>query len=413
MSLWQWLALDMKRLFRGRALVLATLITPLIGLMIFSAIVAPMLVSGEKLIIPYAICNEDDSEPVRQFVRLLTNAESLKEIAAAYPVNDLKTGYELLEAGRVSVLVHVPADLYARISAMDDTTVNIIANEAHGLERSMIRVIVESMLSVVGQSRNVLQRFGGAAEEAGANEQAVAALIEVQMTEGIGEYMHRRAALSQGGALSPVGEYFPLQYYLSALFAIFAALSMLPSLYLSSCDLCGPVAKRGLLASKSAAAKYFAGRLFSGAALILLSLALLIPTGALLEGLDTILGQEGDTAWLALAPALILISLCFSALALVLGSLITRPRLALWCGFFAVLAMAALSGALVAEGALPGLLAQIGRWTPLKPTMNLLANALFSLDPARYANDMLRLALMLAVFALAGLRLVMRRGAAA
>ncbi len=413
MSLWRWTALDLKRLFQGRGLILATLITPLIGLMIFASVVAPMLVSGEKLSIPYAICNEDGSEPVRQFVRLLTNAESLRELGTAYPVNDLQTGYELLESGRVSVLIHIPADFFAKISAGGDPAAYIIASQAHGFERSMVRMTVDGMLGVVGQAQNLLQRFGGAAKDAGANEAAVAALINAQMSDGIEEYMHRRAALSEGGALSPFGEYFPLQYYLSALFSVFAALAMLPSLYLSSSDLSGPVVKRGLLASKYAVAGYFCSRLLSGGALILLSLALLIPTGAIIQGLDTILGRDSVSDWAALAPALVLISFCFSAMSLLLGALIKRPRLALWCGFFAILAMAALSGALVAEGALPGLLAEIGRWTPLKIAMNLLAGGLFSLDPGRYANDMLRLAIVSIVFALTGLMIVYRKGAAA
>ncbi len=412
MSLWQWIALDLKRLLRGRALLLATLVTPLVGLMVFASVVTPMLLADDKLRIPYAICNEDGSEPVRQFVRLLTNSESLKDIAEAYPVKDLQAGYELLESGNVSALVHIPADFYSTISEGGDPAAYIIAAESHGFEQSMIRITVDSLLCIVGQSQNLLQSFAGAAEAAGADEAAVTELIGEQMRGGIEEYMHRRAALSQGGTVSPIGEYFPVQYYLSALFSIFAALSMLPSLFLSASDLNGPVVRRGLLASKSAAAKYYCARQLSGAVLILLSLALLIPTGAVLKGLDTLLGQDSIIAWQALVPALVLIALCFSALALLLGSLITKPRLALWCGFFIVLVMAALSGALVAEGALPGLLAEIGRWTPLKPAMSLLANSLFSLDPGRYANDMLRLSIMFVIFALAGLKLVFRKGAA-
>ncbi len=412
MSLWRWIALDLKRLFRGRALILATLITPLVGLMVFASVVAPMLLEEKRIIIPYAICNEDSSEPVRQFVRLLTNAESLKSLTAVYPVKDMQTGYELLASGNVSLLVHVPADFYTDISTGGNPAMYIIASEAHSFEQSIVRITVDSLLSIVGQSQNVLQRFAGEAIDAGADEAAANDWIGGQMSGGIEEYMHRRAALSQGGILSAYSEYFPVQYYLCALFSIFAALAMLPALYLSSADMGGPVVKRGLLASRPAASKYYLGRLISGAALILLALALLIPIGAVTEEADALLANMADTVWLALAPALILTALSFSALALFLGALINRPRLALWCGFFIVLTMAALSGALVAEGALPALLAEIGRWTPLKSAMSLLANSLFSLDSARYAQDTLRLAAMFIALALAGYKLVLRKGAA-
>ena len=90
--------------------------------------------------------------------------------------------------------------------------------------------------------------------------------------------------------------------------------------------------------------------------------------------------------------------------------MIKQPRLALWCGFLVILLMAALSGALVAEGKLPRLLAEAGRWTPLKPAMSLIANVLFSLDMSRFVQDMLRLLLMLVLCLGGGFGLVYCRG---
>jgi len=412
MRLRQWIVLDMRRLFRSRKLVAATLLTPLVGLLVFSSVVAPMLLTGNNLRVPYAICNEDKSESVRQFVSMMTNSESLRDLAAAYPVDDLEIGYELLQAGRVGVLVHIPDGFYETMSAGQDPVVQLIAYPAHSFEQTMVRITLDGSLRAVGQSENILQLLGKTAVEAGADEADIAALLEAEFNNGIDQYLHRRATLGAGGTVSPMGELFPLEYYLSALFSLFAALAMLPTLYLSASDLNGPVCRRGLLAAPAAARRFYVARLLSGAALILLTLLLLLPASLAIQGMGVYWGLQGsEWGFLALAGALLLISLGFSALSLLLATLSRRPRLALWCGFFLILLMAALSGALVAEGKLPQLLAEAGRFTPLKPSMNLIAGTLFNLEPARYGHDMLRLLLMLALFIAAGLPLVHRRGA--
>ncbi|HHX59067.1 MAG TPA: ABC transporter permease, partial [Candidatus Moranbacteria bacterium] len=331
MRLRQWIALDMRRLFRSRQLIAATLFTPLLGLLVFASIVAPLLLTGSDLRVPYAICNEDKSEPVRQFVSLMTNSESLRELAAAYPVEDVETGYELLGAGRVGVLVHIPADFYQTMSAGQDPVVRLIAYPAHSFEQTMVRITLDGSLRAVGQSENILQLLGQTAMEAGADEGSITALLEAELRSSIKQYMHRRAVLGEGGTISPIGERFPLEYYLSALFSLFAAFAMLPALYLSASDLGGPVCRRGLLTQPVAARRFYFARLLSGAALILLTLLLLLPASLTIQGMDVYWGRQGGgLVFLALAGALPLISLSFSALSLLLATLSKRPNLALW-----------------------------------------------------------------------------------
>jgi hypothetical protein len=413
MRLRQWIALDTRRLFRGRKLIAATVLMPLLGILVFASVVVPLLLNAEDIRVPYAICNEDKSEPVRQFVSLMTNSESLRELAAAYPVEDAETGYELLRTGRVGVLVHIPADFYQTMSAGQDPALRLVAYPVHSFEQTMVRITLEGSLQSVGQSENILQLLGQAAVEAGADEVSVSTLLEAELRGGIEQYMQRRAALGEGGTISPIGERFPLEYYLSAFFSLFAAFAMLPSLYLSAADLNGPVCRRGLLASPAAARRYYLARLLSGAALILLTLLLLLPTGLMVLGTGVYWGKHGGgSVILALAGALPLVSLSYSALSLLLAALCKKPLPALWIGFFLILVMAAISGALVAEGKLPEFLAEAGRFTPMKPAMNLIAGSLFNLEPARYGRDMLRLLLMTSLCAAAGLPLVSRKGGA-
>ncbi|NCB30565.1 MAG: ABC transporter permease [Clostridia bacterium] len=413
MSLRSFIYLDIKRLFNSGRTALFALLAPLLGLLVFGSVVAPMLAGSPEMVIPYAVCNEDGSEAVTLFINLISRSESLRDLSAMYPVADLETGYRLLESGQVLVLVHIPQDFYQRITRGEDAQVELTAYPAHTFEQTMIFLTLDGALSAVGQSQNLMHMVGEAARRAGAGEEESETLVNEGLDYAIRQYMERRTALGKGGALSPTGDYLPLEYYISAIFALFAAMAMMPALRLTAADCGGPLLRRGLLASRSQVRRYCLGRLLSGALLIFLTLAILLPICGLFRSMGSVLYWGRDhTAWgwVALLVALPVISLTFSALALAIGGAAGEPRLGLWCGFYAVLLMAALSGALLAEGRLPAILAEIGHWTPLKPAMRIIAGTLFSFDAGRYAQDMLRLCIMLA--ALLGISdlLIARRG---
>lgn len=410
MSLFDLLFPDIKRLLgHGRAGLLA-LLAPLAALLVFAAVIVPLLAGSGSLAAPYAICNEDQSRPVALFINLLANSESLRDISRAYPVDSMETGFELLAQGKVSVVVHVGEDFYQRLLAGEDAQVDLYAYPSHAFEQTMISLTLNNALAAVGQSQNLLEMTGEAAVKAGACPADGARLVADGLDQAIRRHMERRAVLSQQGALSPTGDYLPVEYYLAALFSLSAALAMLPSLHLTAYDLQGPLCRRGALAGKGAC-RFFAARLISGGALINLTLLLLLPAAGLIRELGVYWGRGSGLGWAALLLALPLISLTLSALGICLGALARQPRLGLWCGFYAVLLMAALSGALLAEGALPPIMSGLGRWTPLKPAMSIIANTLFAFNPARYWQDISRLLLLLLAYAAAGGFLYSRKGA--
>ena len=83
MRLLQWLSVDLKRLFHGRGLILATLLMPIVGMLMFSSVLAPMLAIQTDLRIPYAICNMDKSKQGQRLVSMVMNSESLRETSKA------------------------------------------------------------------------------------------------------------------------------------------------------------------------------------------------------------------------------------------------------------------------------------------------------------------------------------------
>ncbi|NLF80138.1 MAG: ABC transporter permease [Clostridia bacterium] len=404
------LILDIKRLLgHGKAGVLA-LVAPLAALLVFAAIIVPLLAGSGSLAAPYAICNEDQSEPVELFINLLANSESLRDISTAYPVDDIMAGFDLLEQGKVSVVVHIGEDFYQRLLKGENAQVSLYAYPSHAFEQTMISLTLNHALAAVGQSQNLLEMTGQAAVAAGVAPAESARLVADGLDQAIRRHMERRSVLSRQGALSPTGDYLPVEYYLAALFSLGAALAMLPSLHLTAFDLQGPLCRRGALAGRRGR-RFLIARLVSGGLLINLTLLLLLPAAVFIHELGVYWGRGVGLGWLALLLALPLISLTLSALGLCLGSLAKQPRLSLWYGFYAVLLMAVLSGALLSEGMLPPLISELGRWTPLKPSMSIIANTLFAFDPARYLRDISRLLLLLFVYCLAGGFLYSRKGA--
>ncbi len=407
----QWLWLDLKRLFRHKGSIVATLIIPIISLAIFGAVAVPLLRSSGDLSIPYAVCDEDGSDAVKQFIQLMTNSQALKELATAYPVTDLETAQSLLDSGQVSLIVHIPGGFYASVEAGQKAVVELIAYPEHRFEQTMVSLTLNGALKAVGQSQNLLQQVGTAAVDAGVANEAVAVMLDTGLNNGIDRYMQRQTVLGKSGAVSPMGEYLPVEYYLAALFTFFCALAALPVLHLTTSDLNGPLVLRGLLSSPRTARQYYLARLTSGGTFIFLTLLLLLPFSALISGLGVYWGHiKGGAVALALLLGIMLASLCFSALALLLGSMIKQPPLALWCGFYGVLLMTFLSGGFINESRMEPLLVKLSYFTPFKPTMNVIANTLFTLNIESYWQNIGRLGLMLVIFGSCGWLLTRKKG---
>ena len=225
----------------------------------------------------------------------------------------------------------------------------------------------------------------------------------------INQYMNRREVLGEGGPISLVGQYLPVEYYLSAIFALFAALSMLPLIHFSAVDAQGAILRRGLLCGIGTT-RFFTARIISGAIFILLVLMMLFPTSLLLRLAGDILGGTYANNFSALASALVLSSLCFSALALTLATWLPSERTAIWTGFFLVLGMAVLCGALIPEGALPKWVAVVGRWLPMRSSMRLLSVSLFDYDKSIFLQDVLKTGGVTAIFLSLGFLGLRRRG---
>lgn len=385
----RFLVFDLKRMFSGKALVLLCLLSPIIVVFIFSTVISPMLYTAKGLHFNLAICDEDGSEEVGQFITQMLNSQALLELVTSYPVKTVDDGVALLESGDISVFVHVPAGLFDSMRNGDEVKVDIISTKAHALEANLTSMTLKSSLEVVGKSQNVIEQSRLVLIDKGISEADADEYLTESTNDAIKKYMNRREALGDGGPISPVGEFLPVEYYVSAIFALFAALAMLPVIHFTAADSSGAILRRGLLCGIGTA-RFFTARIVSGAIFIFLVLTMLFPTSLLLKLADTLLGGSYANNFAALAASLVLSSLCFSALALTIAVWLPNENTALWTGFFLVIGMAALCGTLVPEGALPQWASLIGRWLPIRSVMRMLSVSLFDFDKDIFFQDTLK-----------------------
>ena len=384
----RFLRLDIKRIFGKKGMVSLCLLAPLVIIMIFATIVAPMIITGRGLNYNIAICNEDSSDSVREFINQLVNSEALSDLVNTFPVSDMEAGYELLKGNSVSVLLHIPADSFKNIQAGLPVQIEIIGTKAHALEISLLRMTLRDALLPVEKAENILQSAVKVMSENMDQTEAETLLTDIT-NDAIREYMNRRLVIGLERTLTPLSDYLPVEYYLGAVFALFAALSMLPIIGYTAQDASGSMFRRGLVAGQGAA-RFFFARVVSGMLFILLVILMLVPTSMLLREGELLIGAyKGNVT--AMFVAMLLSALCYSSIAACLGAWLPRKNMALWIGFYLVFGMAVMCGALFPEGMLPGWVLNIGRWLPLRACMRLISGTIFSYDAAQHTRDFLLL----------------------
>jgi len=412
MKLGKWLLTDLRRLLRSPSLVAAALLIPLLGMLVFSLVLSPMLLAGNDALVTYVLVCEDDHPMVEMFISVLSEADAIKELAVGEQVETLEEGFAQLESGKASTLIHVKDGFFAALEKWESPQLDLYAYNDHSFEMTMIRMTMDGALQAVGQSQNILWEATDIAMDSGVSVKNADKFFNKELMSGIMQFILRRQVLGQQEQLSPTGRLFPIQYYTGAMFAVFAAFSILPGLYLTSSDLTGGLRRRGLFRG-AAAARYTAARIFSGCVLTVLTLALAVPFMAILNNVfNTRSTSSYAITWWAMVPAFALLGLTLSAFSFALGSWSRSSENALWVGFFLVVAMALLSGTVVSDGALPEFARVLGRFTPIKTGMNLICGSLYRLDKGQYWVNMAILLAQLVVFTGLGAWGIRRKGAA-
>jgi hypothetical protein len=72
--------------------VILLLISPVVIIFVFSTVAAPMIFTARGLHFKLAVCDEDGSKPVREFISQLVNSQALSDLVTVYPVPTPEAG---------------------------------------------------------------------------------------------------------------------------------------------------------------------------------------------------------------------------------------------------------------------------------------------------------------------------------
>lgn len=378
--------IDLKRVFSGWGTAVLCILAPLCVVLVLSFVAIPMFASYNMSKFSAMICDEDGSEPVREFITQLVNSKALRDLIVLYPVDTPEKGLALLDSGDATIFIHIPPHMFEEMQAKRPVQIDIYGGPGHELEVSVVRNALCDSLAAVGKSENILELAYWSVRDAGVPEKESGQFFSDTLDYSIEQYMSRREVFGDMGMVTPVGDLVPAQYYMAAVYTLFAALAALPLARKTADDLNGTLLMRGALSGQNAA-RFFAARFTSGAALELLLLLTLIPVGMLLS----LANYTGSVVRSGSLPALLLgiliVACCFSAFATAVPLLARSRDTAAWAGFMLILTLAFCSGILIPERMLPGVLQNIAGFLPLAAGMHLFSTTLFRFDAISYARS--------------------------
>ncbi|UOO37467.1 ABC transporter permease [Oscillospiraceae bacterium CM] len=388
---------DLKRIFTSRATVILCLVVPLVVMLLFASVLAPLLVTRARVSVScFVICNDDGTDPSVKFIDYVANSKAFKGVVTISSVKTLDEGLSLIDADKVSGMLYIPSHFYDDLSAGKSVQLQIYGNTYHTLECALVLTAVETALNTVGRAQNALGAVRDYALSVGADAGQTDAFYNRLLDLGISVVTNRKAVLGQTGFVSAAGDYLPAELCLSAMLTWFLSLAMLPLTAFSAADFSESVLQR-VVRSRGMRRKFLLARLFSGALFLLIVAFLVFPVGIGASSLTRLFSGN----LLALFGAMGLLALTFSALSLSLSAWIPNRDTAVWIGFWLIVAFAAVGGAILPESMLPRWAAAVGQWSPLRAAVRLLGSTIFKFDSAAYPFDMLKTALW-CLFGLAG-----------
>ena len=377
---------DLKRIFSSRATVILCLVVPFIVMLLFSSVVAPLLVTRSRVAASaFAICDEDKSDVTTRFIDYVANSKALKNIVYIFTVETLAEGERLIETDQVSGMLRVPPGLYEDIDAGKDVSLDVYGTTYHLLECALAVIAIQTALNTVGRAQNALNAVRDYAVSFGADKADADGFYSNLLDLGVRVLTDRKAMLGDEGFVSPAGEYLPAELYLSAMLTWFLALAALPLCAFSAGDFSASVLQRGMR-SGGLRTRFLLARLLSGAVFLLLVTFLIFPVGLGASSLDRIFSGNG----LALFAAMALLALSFSAMSMGLAAWMRSSDAAVWVGFWLVVLFAMAGGAILPESMLPGWAKEIGQWSPVRAAMRLLAGTVFNFSGDAFWWDMLK-----------------------
>jgi hypothetical protein len=401
--MFQTLWIELKRLFSNKLSLALVILAPVITLFAFVSIIAPLIFSNKRLShVQVTIFNEDQSSDIQLVINEIKDNENIRSLANFVEVDSMSAGMDSLTNEKTALFVHIPAGATDSLYRRERVTIGIWINPDYTFESGMIMPLISGVSDGFNRIQNSIDIVYYRIHDQISADAADKNIYDLAVN--IGLRMLNRTGLYKLIGVSPLGRFLPIEYYVSAIFALFIALGLVPLCGYNSADLTSATINRGISSSRHRY-KYLFARILSGTVYILLCSLPMFVTGMILMGSGSFFGGN----FTALIAALLLATLCFSATAVFLALLFGPNESAAWTGFYYVLFGALMGGVILPDNYLPGFLVNIGHFLPIRAAMNGFAVSLFDFGWYKFGYAILLLVGWLTFFILCSLFLFNKR----
>jgi hypothetical protein len=388
--------LDMKRLSRGKAGIAIALLSPVIILACFAAVVAPVFFDTGEGYVAALYC-EDNDTITRTVVQSLVDTEKSRAVMQLAEVSSLEEGQARIRAG-AACLIHIPGGFRQALETGGQSTLYLYRNEAKPLEGAIVYDVLSSGAALLNEAQTGVNVLYAAVQKNAGEDAASQAFTETSRIFLVNAL--DKSAVFVTDTISPLGALQPVEYYAAALLLVFLSLSALSLYALMASDVSGGIVSRHFSMGRGAFSA-IAPRVASGGIFIFLQ-----GLPALLLYLPVCLASFAYGGSVLLMPlSLITLALFISSLACFLGVLIRYNIKAV----FLLLTLLLFIGGAIIPVSFFGALAQFAAVTPFASALRMVFDSFFFFEKGGFVLPWLYTSLYTLAFFFAAAALVKRR----
>lgn len=375
--------LNLKRLAGNKALLLLCMLAPALLFLAFGSVIAPVFFSGGMENFEVAVLNEDTSPLTDSIVRGLVENEKTKGIVSVRFVASREDGLRMLESG-APAFITIPPGFQDTLRGGKQGVIGLRLNPSKPLESALVRDVLESGAQMVNDAQKGVNSLYNALVVLGMPGEQASAVYNSSAREFMLQALNRSAAVGVQGELSPLGSLLPVEYYASALLAVFLFFGAMGVAGLAAQDTANGILDRDLCMGRGGGfASFISSRVLAGAALVFLQG---IPAVGLILLFSASAGFFYSGSAALAFPALLLFAFAVSSGGVWAGVLMRSRDSAVKGVFLMICALALIGGALIPASGL-GFLSSIAPFTPINASMRLFSNTLFFFDARDFAQS--------------------------
>lgn len=388
--------LDMKRLSRGKAGIIISILSPIVILLCFAAVIAPVYFDSGDGFEAVLFC-EDNDPLTLSVVQNLINTEKSRSVMTLTEVSSLEEGRAHLQSG-AACLIHIPQGFQQALTSGNQSSILFYKNASRPLQSAAVLDVLSSGVTLVNEAQEGVNILYSVLESQSGKDTAQKAYGETARNFMLSAL--NKTAVFETDTVSPLGGLQPVEYYAAALLVVFLSLTALSLYSLTASDISNGIVSRhfskGRMALTVSAPRVVSGALFvflQGLPVLLLYMPVCLSSFV-----------YGGSVFL-MPLSLITLAFFISSLAFLLSMLVKQNVKTV----FLALAFLLFAGGAVIPISTFGSLSPAAAFTPFSAALRMVFDSFFFFEKGGFTEPWLLTSFYAIAFFLTGTALVKRR----